>query len=106
MAIATAAKQVIVDGMDVVVGGGVESISLAQNEHMNGYRAEDPWLVEHRPDRHIKVARFKDYAARKEAPDGYGGRRAPNLSKRTSSWWTRARRGTSRRSADKARWRS
>ncbi|HEX4993382.1 MAG TPA: ABC transporter substrate-binding protein [Methylomirabilota bacterium] len=33
-------------------------------------------FVEHRPDRHIKVARFKDYAARREAPDGYGGRRA------------------------------
>ena len=32
-------------------------------------------FVEHRPDRHIKVARFKDYAARREAPDGYGGRR-------------------------------
>jgi peptide/nickel transport system substrate-binding protein len=31
--------------------------------------------VEHRPDRHIKVARFKDYAVRTEAPNGYGGRR-------------------------------
>ena len=30
MAIATAAKQVIVDRMDVVVAGGVESISLVQ----------------------------------------------------------------------------
>src|SRR5213076_3483736 len=30
MAIATAAKQVIVDRMDIVVAGGVESISLAQ----------------------------------------------------------------------------
>ena len=32
-------------------------------------------FVEHRPDRHIKVARFKDYAARSEPSDGYGGRR-------------------------------
>jgi peptide/nickel transport system substrate-binding protein len=32
-------------------------------------------FVEHRPDRHIKLARFKDYAARPEAPDGYGGKR-------------------------------
>ncbi|HEV8306145.1 MAG TPA: ABC transporter substrate-binding protein [Methylomirabilota bacterium] len=32
-------------------------------------------FVEHRPDRHIKVARFKEYAARAEAPNGYGGRR-------------------------------
>lgn len=34
MAIATAAKQVIVDRMDVVVAGGVESISLVQTKEM------------------------------------------------------------------------
>jgi peptide/nickel transport system substrate-binding protein len=32
-------------------------------------------FVEHRPDRHIKVARFKEYAARPEPSDGLGGRR-------------------------------
>jgi peptide/nickel transport system substrate-binding protein len=32
-------------------------------------------FVEHRPDRHIKLARFKDYAARSEPPNGPGGRR-------------------------------
>ena len=36
MAIATAAKQIINDGMDITVGGGVESISLVQNDKMNG----------------------------------------------------------------------
>ena len=44
MAIATAAKQIMHDGMDVAVGGGVESISLVQNEKQNGFRAVDPWL--------------------------------------------------------------
>ena len=42
MAIATAAKQIIDDGMTVAVGGGLESISLVQNEHMNRYRASRP----------------------------------------------------------------
>jgi len=42
MAIATAAKQVIIDGMPIVVGGGLDSISLVQNEHRNTYRAQDP----------------------------------------------------------------
>jgi acetyl-CoA C-acetyltransferase len=42
MAIATAAKQIIADGMEVVVAGGVESISLVQNDKMNMYRAQDP----------------------------------------------------------------
>ena len=45
MAIATAAKQVIIDNMPIVVGGGLESISLVQNEHRNGYRAQDPNVI-------------------------------------------------------------
>ena len=45
MAIALAAKTVIVDNVDIMVGGGLESISLVQNEHMNSYRAKDPRLL-------------------------------------------------------------
>src|ERR1700727_2541248 len=48
MAIATAAKEIVDDGMSVTIGGGLESISLVQNDHMNRFRAADPWLVEHR----------------------------------------------------------
>jgi acetyl-CoA C-acetyltransferase len=47
MAISVAAKEIIVDGLDIAVGGGVESLSLIQNEHKNTYRVEDPWLAEH-----------------------------------------------------------
>ncbi len=47
MAIATAAKQIVHDGMEIAIGGGVESISLVQNDHSNSYRAQDPWLVSH-----------------------------------------------------------
>ena len=43
MAIATAAKQVVVDNMDVCIGGGVDSISLVQTPRMNV--APDPELV-------------------------------------------------------------
>src|ERR1700727_3505381 len=50
MAISIAAKQIICDGMQTTVGGGLESISLVQNEHANVYRAKDPWLVAHRND--------------------------------------------------------
>jgi acetyl-CoA C-acetyltransferase len=45
MAIATAAKQILVDNMPIVVGGGLESISLVQNEHRNSYRAQDPNVI-------------------------------------------------------------
>ena len=43
MAIATAAKQVVVDHMDVCIGGGVESISLVQTPEMRV--APDPELL-------------------------------------------------------------
>ncbi len=45
MAIATAAKQIICDNMNIVVGGGLESISLVQNEKMNLDRYVDKNLV-------------------------------------------------------------
>jgi acetyl-CoA C-acetyltransferase len=48
MTIATAAKQIIVDRMDIAVAGGVESISLAQTQSL---RIEpDPDLVSKQPD--------------------------------------------------------
>jgi acetyl-CoA C-acetyltransferase len=47
MAIATAAKEIVDDGMSVTIGGGLESISLVQNDKINRFRGADPWLVEH-----------------------------------------------------------
>jgi acetyl-CoA C-acetyltransferase len=44
MAIAAAARQIVLENMTVTVGGGVESISLVQNEHRNAYRTADTWL--------------------------------------------------------------
>jgi acetyl-CoA C-acetyltransferase len=55
MAIATAAKEIVHDGMTIAVGGGLESISLVQNEKRNQFRAQDPWLVEQRPDLYMTM---------------------------------------------------
>ena len=63
MAIATAAKQILDDGMNVVVGGGVESISLVQNEHRNKHRARDPWLIEHKPDIYMPMLHTAEVVA-------------------------------------------
>lgn len=65
MAIATAAKQVIFDGQEVAVGGGVDSISLVQNERMNTYRAQDPWLVEHVPATYMSMLETAEVVARR-----------------------------------------
>ena len=42
MAICTAAKQVVNDNMPIVIGAGLDSISLVQNKHRNGFRAQSP----------------------------------------------------------------
>ncbi|WP_315128667.1 acetyl-CoA C-acyltransferase [Comamonas antarctica] len=76
MAIATAAKQVMVDGMQVVVGGGLESISLVQAGKPNTHRARDPWLVEHIPALYMAMIETAEvvaerYGISREAQDRY-----------------------------------
>jgi len=76
MAIATAAKQVIADGMQVVVGGGLESISLVQNDKMNRYRTRDPWLEERVPQLYMTMLETAEivadrYNISREAQDAY-----------------------------------
>jgi acetyl-CoA C-acetyltransferase len=65
MAVATAAKQIVADGMQIAVGGGVESISLVQNEHHNGYRAQDPWLVENGHDIYVAMLETAENVAQR-----------------------------------------
>jgi acetyl-CoA C-acetyltransferase len=50
MAVATAAKYIINDGAPIAIGGGLESISLVQNDKINRFRARDEWLAEHVPE--------------------------------------------------------
>jgi acetyl-CoA C-acetyltransferase len=76
MAIATAAKQIITDGMQVAVGGGVESISLVQNDKMNMFRAGDPWLIKHIPQIYMTMIETAEivaerYGVSREAQDEY-----------------------------------
>jgi len=63
MAIAIAAKQVLVDGMRIVVGGGLESISLVQNDKMNHHRAHDPWLLHRRDDIYMTMLETAEIVA-------------------------------------------
>lgn len=77
MAIATAAKQVIHDRMPIVVGGGVDTISLVQNEHMNLHRAQDPVALEKAPHLYMSMLETaevvaKRYEISREQQDEYG----------------------------------
>jgi acetyl-CoA C-acetyltransferase len=74
MAIATAAKQIITDNMDVTIGGGVESISLVQTPQMR--LAPDPELIAMHKDVYMAMLGTAEVVAKRynisrEACDEY-----------------------------------
>jgi acetyl-CoA C-acetyltransferase len=76
MAIATAAKQILHDDMQITVGGGVESISLVQTNAMNLTRARDPELMAHVPGIYMTMIETAElvadrYKISREAQDEY-----------------------------------
>jgi len=76
MAIATAAKQVSEDGMAVVVAGGVESISLTQNQHLNTFRGQSEAVLARSPHMYMPMIETAEVVARRygiprEAQDRY-----------------------------------
>lgn len=76
MAIATASRQVACDGMQVIVAGGVESISLAQTPAMNISRVPDPRLFARHPAIHMPMLDTAEivanrYGISREAQDLY-----------------------------------
>lgn len=76
MAVATAAKQIIVDGMRVVVAGGQENISAVQKGYFDWASAEaDPAVKAKVPNAYMPMLQTAEFVARK-----YGiGREAQDL---------------------------
>ena len=77
MSVATAAKQIIQDGQTVAIGGGLESISLVQNEHMNLHRMVDEELMAIAPNIHMPMLQTAEvvadrYGISRDAMDEYG----------------------------------
>jgi acetyl-CoA C-acetyltransferase len=77
MAIATAAKQIIDDGMSICIGGGVESISLVQNDHNNRFRARNGSVLANAPDIYMSMLETaetvaKRYGVSRDRQDEYG----------------------------------
>jgi acetyl-CoA C-acetyltransferase len=74
-AISTASHRVIVDGAKVMVAGGVESISLVQNE-LNTKNFGEEWIMRHDPDIYMPMLQTADNVAKhykisREAQDEY-----------------------------------
>ena len=74
--IAMAAQRVMTEKVPVIVAGGIESISCVQNEK-NGHMAQDPWLLEHKPEIYWSMLATaeqvaKRYGISRERQDEYG----------------------------------
>ena len=67
MTIASIAGRIKNGEIDIGVAGGVESVSLVQNEKMNTFRAKDPWNVSNRPDLYMSMLETAEVVA-----DRYG----------------------------------
>ncbi len=76
MAIAIAAKQIISDGMQITIGGGVEQISLVQNAQMNIANWRDPWIDANLPQTYMSMLETAEivadrYGVSRDAQDEY-----------------------------------
>ncbi len=74
--IAMAAQRIMAGESDVLVAGGVESISCVQNE-ANKHMLADPWLVEHKPEIYWSMLQTAEQVAKRykidrERMDRYG----------------------------------
>ena len=66
MAIAIAAKQIIVDGMEVVVAGGVENISALNRPYFDWINRErDAQVLRHQPHAYMSMLETAEHVARK-----------------------------------------
>jgi len=77
-AIAMAAHSILVDGVQVAIGGGVESISCVQNE-TNRHMRLDPSMLERKPEIYWSMLQTAEqvasrYKISKESQDEYGVR--------------------------------
>ena len=76
MGISMAAKYITEDGATTAIGGGLESISLVQNDKVNRFRAADPWLVQNMPSIYMSMLETAEivaerYGVSREAQDEY-----------------------------------
>jgi len=76
MAIAMAAQSIMTNNADIVIGGGVESISLVQTKHKNSHRAVSQAAISAVPKAYIQMIETAEivaerYGVSREAQDEY-----------------------------------
>ena len=76
-AITMAAQRIMANELDICIAGGLESISLVQNEHQNNFMAQESWINQNKPELYytmIQTAEVvsKRYNISREEQDAYG----------------------------------
>ena len=75
--IAMAAQRVIVDNVPIAIGGGLESISLVQNDHANKHHIHEDWILNNKPELYMSMLETAEVVAKRynisrEAMDEFG----------------------------------
>lgn len=75
-AIAMASQRVVSEKVPAMVAGGVESLSLVQNEHLNQFYATNEWLMANKPELYLSMIETADivakrYGVSRDAQDEY-----------------------------------
>jgi len=65
VAIASVAKGIMTGELEVGIGGGLESISLTQNQHKNSYRAQSTAVIEAMPTAYIQMIETAELVSRR-----------------------------------------
>ena len=76
-AITMAAQRIMSNELDICVAGGLESISLVQNEHQNNFMAQEDWINKNKPELYYTMIQTAEvvsqrYNISRDAQDEYG----------------------------------
>ena len=74
--IAIAAQRVVSEKIPAIVAGGVESISLCQNDKLNMFRGTNEWIMKNKPELYLSMIETADivaarYNVSRESQDEY-----------------------------------
>jgi len=76
-AITMAAQRIMSNELDICVAGGLESISLVQNEHQNNFMAQEDWINKNKPELYYTMIQTAEvvsqrYNISRDTQDEYG----------------------------------
>ena len=76
-AITMAAQRIMSNQLDICIAGGLESISLVQNEHQNNFMAQEDWINKNKPELYYTMIQTAEvvsqrYNISRDTQDEYG----------------------------------